>query len=289
MLHNYQEFTNQVRVKGFTGKTELAWGTESITLTDRSGKQITLKDVVYVPESPDQILSLMKLRREQNADFWFTAIETFKISFPNGVLFPGKSVNDILYIWMLSTPAIHINAVVTRNSSKRSRFHITRESDDAIDDETHDSEHQASSQHHFVSPATSLISNPLFCSPQNLWHLHFGHASTTTLHNLRYIKSNFDSTHCITCIRVKQTRKPFHPSERKVTCKLEHIHSDICGSYPKSKGKSVHVLMFLDEYTHWCWIVTIPDKSSATVCQEYRYLIKQIGTESELKIKYVRC
>jgi hypothetical protein len=131
MLHNYQEFTNQVRVKGFAGKTELARGTGSITLTDRSGKQITLKEVVYVPESPDQILSLMKLRREQNADFWFTATETFKISFPNGILFPGKSVNDILYIWS-STPTIHVNAVVTRNASKRSRSHITHESDDAM-------------------------------------------------------------------------------------------------------------------------------------------------------------
>ena len=123
-LHNYREFTNQVRVKGFAGKTKLARGTGSITLTDRSGKQITLKDVVYVPESPDQILSLMKLRREEQADFWFTATETFEISFPNGVLFPGKSVNNILHIWTSSSPALHINAVATHNASKRSCWRI---------------------------------------------------------------------------------------------------------------------------------------------------------------------
>ena len=60
-LHNYQEFTNQVQVKGFSGKPEVAQGTGSITLIDRTGKRVTLKDVVYVPESPDQILSLMQL------------------------------------------------------------------------------------------------------------------------------------------------------------------------------------------------------------------------------------
>ena len=132
-LHNYHEFTNQVRVKGFAGKTELARGTGSITLTDRSGKRITLKDVVYVPESPDQILSLMKLRRERNADFWFTATETFEISLPNGVLFPGRSVNDILYIWTSSTSAIHIHTVVTRNALKRHISHDSHEPDDAVD------------------------------------------------------------------------------------------------------------------------------------------------------------
>ena len=290
MLYNYREFTNQVRVKGFAGKTDLARGTGTIMLTDHTGKGITLKDVVYVPESPDQILSLMKLRREQSADFWFTATETFKISFPYDVLFSGKSVNDILYIWTSSTPAICINAVVTRNASKRHISHDSRESNDDVDDydEMPEPDSQASQQRHITPSAVPSIPNPLHCSPQDLWHLRFGHASSTILRKLRYIKSYFDSTHCITCIRAKQTRKPFYPSERKVTRKLERIHSDICGPYPTSKGKSVYVLTFLDEFTHWCWTVTIPDKSSATVCREYRYLIKQIETESDLKIKYLR-
>jgi transposase InsO family protein len=48
------------------------------------------------------------------------------------------------------------------------------------------------------------------------------------------------------------------------------------------------LLTFLDEYSHWCWIATIDDKSSATVNREFRRLIKQIETETELKIKYLR-
>ena len=54
------------------------------------------------------------------------------------------------------------------------------------------------------------------------------------------------------------------------------------------KGKTIYILTFLDEYTHWCWVVTIADKSSSTVCKEYYNLIKQIKMESDLKIKYLR-
>lgn len=35
-------------------------------------------------------------------------------------------------------------------------------------------------------------------------------------------------------------------------------------------------------------MVTILDKSSATVCREYRYIVKRIETETDLKIKYLR-
>jgi hypothetical protein len=132
-LHNYHEFTDQIRVKGFAGKSELARGTGSVILTDKSGKRFNLKDVVYVPERPDQILSLMKLRREQKADFWFTAIETFKLKFPKGVRFSGKSVNDICYIWTSPSPALLANAVTTRNAAKR--VISSHESNHAFDDE----------------------------------------------------------------------------------------------------------------------------------------------------------
>jgi hypothetical protein len=45
------------------------------------------------------------------------------------------------------------------------------------------------------------------------------------------------------------------------------------------------LLNFLDEYSHWCWIALIDDKSSATVNREFRRLLKQIET---LKIKFLR-
>jgi len=76
--------------------------------------------------------------------------------------------------------------------------------------------------------------------------------------------------------------------ESTVSGKLERIHSDICRPFPTSKGLMKLLLTFLDEYTRWCWIATIDDRSSATVNREFRKLIKQIKTETELKIKYLR-
>ena len=247
---------------------------------DFAGNRITLKDIVYIPESPDQILSLMKLCREWNANFQFTALEEFIILLPNDVTFSGKSVNDICYIW--TSAPIHANAVITCNAFNKWK---------SLDEVNHGTENENENENKDENCTPDNLTNlmqiiPLICSPQDLWHLHFSHASTTTLCKHPYIKSNFDSTHCIICIQAKQTCKPFYPSESKITRKLEWIHSDLCGPFPMLKGKTIYILTFLDEYTHWCWVVTIADKSSSTVCKEYYNLIKQIEMESDLKIKY---
>ena len=210
-LHNYRDFANQrIQVKGFASKTELARGTGSITLMDSTGKRVTLNDVVYVPESPDQILSLIKLRREQNADFRFMATETFDLSFSNGVLFSGQSVNDILHIWTSS--AIQINAVIRnvtrmRNADIDGNLDIVDSPDQNInrtkwpfDRQIHPNE--PSDRH--IETSCQIDRQPVFTqtshSPPELWHLRFGHVSSTTLLKHPRIKSSFESTHCVICI-----------------------------------------------------------------------------------------
>src|SRR6266496_2077909 len=91
-LHNYVEYTQEVEVKGFGGKSEIAHGYGSIILTDTVGNKYTLNNVVYVPDSPDQILSLMKFRRENNMAFYFTTIEEFVLTITNHLTFTGKSI-----------------------------------------------------------------------------------------------------------------------------------------------------------------------------------------------------
>jgi transposase InsO family protein len=243
----------------------------------------------------------------------------FEIPFPNGVYFSGQSVNDILYI--RESTSLISNAVTTRSASNKRK--IVEINDDDVED-VEDVNSQSGSETFLPNiqpigeaekltnfqflpigerksprgqiptpsspPSTTSHQSvkPLYCSPSQLWHLRFGHASTTTLHKLRYIKSSHDSTGCVICIRSKQRRKPFHPSESKVSHKLERIHSDICGPFPTSKGLTKLLLTFLDEATHWCWIATIDDKSSASVGREFRKLVKQIETETDLKIKFLR-
>ena len=136
------------------------------------------------------------------------------------------------------------------------------------------------------SPPTTTylqLAKPLYCSLNQLWHLHFCDASSTSLHKLLYIKSSYDSTCCIVYIRAKQTRKPFQISISKVSHILECIHSDICGLFSTSKGLTKLLLTFLDEYSHWYWTATIDDKFSTTVNWEFHWLVKQIETETQLK------
>ena len=303
-LNNYHHFKDQVQVKGFDSKPEVAVGSGSITLIDYCGNKQTLNDVAYVSGCTEQILSLMKLHRLYGVDFAFTSLEEFKIPFPNGVFFPGKSVNNVLYIWESTS---FISNTVTKYSTSQKRKIIEINEDDvnvednntSLESETFHPNTQPigeaeqltnfqflsigerERQHTMPSSSSPLLSTtshcpvkPLYCFPNQLWHLHFGYASTTTFHKLQYIKSSHNSTRCIICIHAKQTHKLFLPSVSEVSRKLEWIHSDICGPFPTLKGLSNLLLTFLD-------------KSFATVNHTFRRLIKQIETKTELKIKYL--
>ena len=67
-LQNYTEFSETLEVKGFGGRPETAYGQGSITLTDATGKKITLGDVVYVPDAQDQIISPLLLLSQIDQD-----------------------------------------------------------------------------------------------------------------------------------------------------------------------------------------------------------------------------
>ena len=116
-LRNYVDFKEPVIVKGFKGRTEIATGKGSVTLFDATGNRLTLDDIVYVDGSPDQILSLMKLRREYAVDFYFTGIEEFVIATPSQFQIAGQSVNDICHMW--TTSPLQVAVVTTHGTTKR--------------------------------------------------------------------------------------------------------------------------------------------------------------------------
>src|SRR5271155_5149274 len=218
-----------------------------------------------------------------------------KNSFPKGVFFPGKSVNDILYIW--ESTSLISNAVTTRSASKKRKI-VEIYEDDVEDVNSHSGSEtlhpntqpigEAAKLTNFRFPPIGERESPSFSSPLSIvsstrqttlllsksTQASSSHASTTTLRKLLYIKSTHDSTHCVICIRSKQIRKPFLPSTSKVSRKLERIHSNICGPFPTSNGMTKLLLTF--HYLQWCWIATIDDQSSGTGNREFRMLIKQI-------------
>jgi len=219
-----------------------------------------------------------------------------KNSFPNGAFFPGKSVNDILYIW--EPTSLISNAFTTCSASKRQKFVEIYEDVEAVEDvNSHSGSETLHPNTQPIGEAEKLTnfqflpigereSPSSFSSPLSIvsstrqttlllsksTQASSFHASTTTLRKLLYIKSTHDSTHCVICIRSKQIRKPFLPSTSKVSRKLERIHSNICGPFPTSKGMTKLLLTF--HYSQWCWIATIDDQSSGTGNREFRMLIK---------------
>ena len=273
------------QVKGFGGKLETALGKGPVTLSDSAGNRITLNDVYYVPGSQDRIISLMKFRREHNTDFQFTGMETFTMTAANGFQLSGTSINDILHVSFSISQA---NVAITRSAARRSLIEVSSEPSDTSSEldstsESEDLEPIQKRPRQVRSPSPELK-----CSPSNLWHLRYGHASSSTLRKLKLIKSTFESKTCVPCIRAKKTHRHFSASESKVTDKLGRIHSDICGQYPESQGNSIYNLTFLDEVTHWAYSIPIPDKSSETVKEHFKNYIAAVERETGLKIKKLR-
>src|SRR5438045_1457135 len=197
----------------------------------------------------------MKFRREYKAEFSFTGSDTFVFTTPEHFRLTGKSVNDILYT---TIPYIHVNAVT------RSKHAL--EPSDAT------SEPESRKRSRAEPPAVT----PINCTPSNLWHLRYGHASSTTLRKHKHIHSTYDSSNCISCIEAKKTRQPFPTSDSKVTEKLGRIHSDICGQYPESEGTSIYNLILLDEHTHYAWTCSLPNKTSHVVNQEFSQFVATV-------------
>ena len=137
----------------------------------------------------------MKFRREYKAEFMFTGPETFTFTTADNFRLTGTSINDILYT---TIPCIHVNAVTTR--SKR------RLDEPAPEPESPKRFRTAPPEQTPITSPEPEARPPITCTPANLWHLRYGHASATTLRKHKYIHSTYDSSNCISCIEAKKTR-----------------------------------------------------------------------------------
>jgi len=259
-----------------------------MTLTNTAGNRLTLHDVCYVSESQDQILSLIKFRREHYADFQFTGLETFVMKAANGFELSGRSINDILHTSLSSQPEVNVAATrsitaAARNEAKRKQ--VTEIPSDPEEENDSDSDSEQELQIVGAAAAHNDHIVPLPCKPRDLWHLRFGHASTTVLRKLDLIKSTFDSRKCVPCLRAKKTRKPFPPSESKAEVKLERIHSDICGQFPDSEDNTTYNLIFIDELTRWAHSIDLKDKSLATLKENFTEYIAEVERQTGMKVK----
>lgn len=87
----------------------------------------------------------------------------------------------------------------------------------------------------------------------------------------------------------KITRLPYNKVANKVTkSPLELVHSDICGPItPATYDKKKYILTFLDDYSHFCIVYFLKNKSDFfEFFKKYEALVTN---QLNKKIKVIRC
>lgn len=97
-----------------------------------------------------------------------------------------------------------------------------------------------------------------------LWHKRFGHANVQKvklLLDLKNINKQINEFKCATCVKGKQSRKPFNADASRATNLLELIHSDVCGpTSVKSIGGGSYYVIFVDDFSRKVFAYVIKSK-----------------------------
>lgn len=130
------------------------------------------------------------------------------------------------------------------------------------------------------------------CTDPEVWHARLGHINKETMRmmiskelvvGVPKISHNTDA--CVSCLRGKQTRKPF-PQETSYRASepLELVHADLCGPIsPSTPAHKRYVFVLIDDHTRYMWNILLQEKSEAfEKFVRFKTLVEQ-ETRSKLK------
>jgi hypothetical protein len=102
---------------------------------------------------------------------------------------------------------------------------------------------------------------------------------------IKFNNANIPSC-CDTCLAGKFTSLPFAIRRNRASEVLDIIHTDLCGPMrTNSFGEARYFITFIDDYSRWCEIYFLKDKSEAAEkFEEYKNLVE---TRTGHKIKAV--
>eukprot|EP00833_Pecoramyces_ruminatium_P007340 jgi/Orpsp1_1/1181372/evm.model.c7180000076991.1 len=209
--------------------------------------KIELKDVLYVPNSKKNLISLSKLT-QLNYKFVFSKFNNKPIMImysPNGkriTTIHSKDNTNTYEIWISSNNINH--AKQTHN--------VLMECTTKPDDE------------HL-----------------QIWHRRLAHF------NIRNIVNNLPNVHinnkCKICSRSKLKNKPFYPAETKTSHPFQLIHMDLVGPITESLYGNKYILTILDDFTRYNWVYFIKNKSDTFGTFKMWYNIARNIYNSNLK------
>lgn len=124
-----------------------------------------------------------------------------------------------------------------------------------------------------------------------LWHRRFCHFSFDAVRKAieqRKMKiASSIKSNCEACIKGKTVTKSFPKSVlSRATETLYRIHSDLCGPFPESIGKSKYFVLFVDDCSRFTWCYTIASKNQ--VFEVFEQFDKMITNQTGKTIKRLR-
>lgn len=111
------------------------------------------------------------------------------------------------------------------------------------------------------------------------WHAALGHLSVKSMRKMATFTEgveniNFDKElgPCNSCSQGRLTRASFLTTNNApVDGKLDLIPSDLCGPFKSTSVQgSRYFISYLDDYSGFCWIDSLPDKEAPTILSSFR-------------------
>lgn len=209
------------------GEYVLAKSKGELNMWTKGGRQLTIKNVLYVPELTHNILSVSKMQAagmSVTIDGSGTTVKMGEHIIATGEF--EKNTIDIQLDWRCDAS---VNVIRT-------------ESNDF-----------------------------------NLWHKRLGHMSNSRFIQIQTKGLYSDSILidklkpkelCSDCTFGKQSTLPFkaHKDKSHITRALQVVHSDVCGKItPMTPSLKQYFLTFIDDYTHYCVVYLIRQKSDVFI------------------------
>ena len=127
-------------------------------------------------------------------------------------------------------------------------------------------------------------------------HQRLGHVNEQSLYNCInkgyvngiHLKKPFGLSFCEGCVAGKSHHKPFPAvGEIRSTKKLQLIHSDVCGPMKtESIGGAKYFLTFIDDYSRYCTVYFIKQKSE--VFNKFKEFEALVTNGNSTRIKTLR-
>jgi len=149
----------------------------------------------------------------------------------------------------------------------------------------------------FASFNPALLATPK--ETAELWHNrlgHLGYKNPARMVDRKKVKGinvspqemlQADKEACEPCLKGKQTRLPFTPSETTTSQPLELVHMDLCGPLEyMSLGRARYVSTFVDNYTGLSVVQPLEYKSN--VKDNVKDVLTPMENQTGLRVKAVR-